>query len=126
MKSTYCQQCGTKNTYEIQRPNFCIDCGTRFSWASVPNKPQPQKNKKEEVEDEDDEEEISSADFENVKPFKFDIQIASAPIYNIDQLKKIATPLVDEFSRRKSNKSPKEIVNDMRQKVRSREVIDID
>ncbi len=36
MPFLFCQQCGTKNTYESARPNFCMSCGTSFGSMSAP------------------------------------------------------------------------------------------
>ena len=33
MPSTYCQSCGSKHDYKIDKPNFCTSCGEPFSGA---------------------------------------------------------------------------------------------
>ena len=66
MKTTYCQSCGAKNQYELTRPNFCLDCGTRFSWATV-SKPKEVVKKVERYEDEDEEEEVGEINISALK-----------------------------------------------------------
>ena len=37
MPFLFCQQCGTKNTYQTVRPNFCMSCGASFGSSGVCN-----------------------------------------------------------------------------------------
>ncbi len=37
MSDIYCPSCGFKNTYTLDRPNFCSSCGSSFSVASSPS-----------------------------------------------------------------------------------------
>lgn len=131
MKITYCQSCGAKNQYEYQRPNFCISCGSKFATATVAAPPKPVKKQVRIVKDEDEEEEEeyedSDIDFLNIKPLKAEIFVGSAPIYNIDQLKKMPSPMIDDSPRAPTNpRKIKESFEELKSRVSSVRNVDIE
>ena len=59
MGKIYCEECGAKNEYEINKPNFCSNCGFNFKTKSKSNKI----NKASQEEDEYKED--KNSDFSN-------------------------------------------------------------
>lgn len=126
MKTTYCQSCGAKNQYEYTKPNFCIGCGTKFSWATV-SKPKEVAKKRYE-EPEEDEEEFNEPEIPNIKSLKFEIDSDSQRPVTLKNLLGTANALDEEFSRKPvSADQVKRNVQDMRRRVAERaRVIEIE
>lgn len=59
MGSIYCPHCGSRNDYNLQRPNFCNNCGNSFIGSKAAPKSNPIKNEPQKLnEDESDSTEV--------------------------------------------------------------------
>ena len=79
MLSTYCQECGSKNEYTLQRPKFCGNCGSPLSsdvkkGLHEKKKAPPKRYQARARESEIDEEGTDIFEVPNVSNFEYEIE----------------------------------------------------
>lgn len=89
MLSTYCQDCGTKNEYQFEKPNFCHSCGTPLYGAAakqvkVAQPKQAVSRARKEVEL--DEEGSDVYEVPSIESFEYDIEVSSGGTFNMGSL----------------------------------------
>lgn len=121
MSKVFCQQCGAGNESASKRPNFCGSCGNPFPWhkSSVAAIPVAQKQTVLEEEDYDDQEEYDLS-----KSIIFDLNINNNRSLTIGDLYK--NPSLAEGTERTPPKNAKKVLDNLRERVRKTNRIELD
>lgn len=104
MSNLYCQECGHKNIYILNTPNFCAGCGFNFAKGSTPKK-EPPKNKRREHEEnlEEDDGDYSESDFvPELRGLEYEIEGAEKRIYKGSELLNISEEEIKKIKRGRS------------------------
>lgn len=81
MLSTYCQDCGAKNEYRFEKPNFCCSCGSPLSGSAKKTKiPVPKETVSRARQEADDLDEEGSDVYEipDIGNFEYEIEVSNA------------------------------------------------